>query len=164
MTLGTQIAATEQFNSPEEVPLHRNGLTPLLTKSLTPSALDKHCANVCTIMEVMVRKYDKFGWDRLPEGMRKMIRQDWLHALSDYSVSEVRAACRKHTIEMPNKVPNEGHILEQIIKARNFKASMNKPAESPASAYRPPEPPKVDREAADEILRAAGYKPKRMPK
>lgn len=111
-----------------------------------------------------MRKYDKFGWDRLPEGMRKMIRQDWLHALSDYSVDDVRAACRKHTLEMPNKVPNEGHILEQIIKARNFKASMNRPTESAAPAYCPPVRERVDPETANEILRAAGFSPKRMPK
>ena len=90
----------------------------MLTKSLQPHALDKHRADVCVVMEMMVRKYDKFGWDQMNSGMRQMVREDWLFALADYPVDEVRAACRQHTIDMPSKVPNEGHIKAQILKAR----------------------------------------------
>jgi hypothetical protein len=69
-------------------------------------------------MEAMVRKHDKFGWDRMNPGMRQIIREDWLAALADYPIEEVRAACRQHTTDTPDKVPNEGHIRAQIIKAR----------------------------------------------
>lgn len=106
------------------------GIKPLLTKSLPPHELDKHRANVCVVMEMMVRKYDKFGWDQMNAGMRQMIREDWLAALADYPVEEVRAACRQHTADMPNKVPNEGHIKAQILRARrDLLASLPKPVE-----------------------------------
>lgn len=95
-----------------------NGITPLLTKSLPQPALDKHRADVCLVMEVMVRKHDKFGWDQMNAGMRQMIREDWLAVLSDYPVDEVRGACRLHTQEQPNKVPNEGHIKAIIVRER----------------------------------------------
>lgn len=91
---------------------------PSLTKSLPPHELDKHRAAVCLVMEVMVRKHDKFGWDQMNAGMRQMIREDWLAALSDYPVQEVREACRMHTQEAPNKVPNEGHIKAIIVRER----------------------------------------------
>lgn len=90
----------------------------MLTKSLPPQELDKHRANVCMVMEVMVRKHDKFGWDQMNAGMRQMIREDWLAVLSDYPVDEVRGACRLHTQEQPNKVPNEGHIKAIIVRER----------------------------------------------
>jgi len=90
----------------------------LLTKSLPPQELDKHRADVCLVMEVMVRKHDKFGWDQMNAGMRQMIREDWLAVLSDYPVDEVRGACRLHTQEQPNKVPNEGHIKAIIVRER----------------------------------------------
>jgi len=91
----------------------------LLTKSLPPQELDKHRADVCLVMEVMVRKHDKFGWDQMNAGMRQMIREDWLACLADYPVDEVRTACRLHTQEMPSKVPNEGHIKVIILRERS---------------------------------------------
>ena len=134
-----------------------NGLTPLLTKSLPPHELDDHRADVCVVMEMMVRKYDKFGWDQMNKGMRQMIREDWLDALADYPVAEVRAACRQHTIDMPNKTPNEGHIKAQIIKARAaFLAKVDRPKADTSPVER------VSAERADEILREVGFAPKRF--
>jgi len=102
----------------------------LLTKSLPQHELDKHRANVCLVMEVMVRKHDKFGWDQMNAGMRQMIREDWLHALADYPVDEVRTACRIHTQEQPGKVPNEGHIKAIILRQRaKVVAALPKPVE-----------------------------------
>lgn len=135
---GTQVGAHgfATHGNFQQVARLPNGLMPLLTKSLQPHDLDNHRAAVCLIMETMVRKHDKFGWDQMNAGMRKMIREDWLAALADYPVGEVRTACRKHTQELPNKVPNEGHILSQIINARRvFLASQPKPIE-PAAAPR----------------------------
>jgi len=87
-------------------------------KSLPQHELDKHRANVCVVMEVLVRKHDKFGWDQMNAGMRQMIREDWLAALAEYPVDEVRSACRQHTQDAPNRVPNEGHIKAIILKVR----------------------------------------------
>lgn len=127
----------------------------MLTKSLPQQELDDHRANVCVVMEMMVRKYDKFGWDQMNAGMRQMIREDWLTALADYPVDEVRNACRIHTQEAPNKVPNEGHIKAIILRERmKVVASQPKPVE--------PQKPKQrgSKEEADRIMAAAGFKPK----
>lgn len=85
----------------------------------------------------MVRKHDKFGWDQMNSGMRQMIREDWLAALSPYPVDECRAACRIHTQEAPNKVPNEGHIKAIILRER-AKAVAAQP--KPVAVYAAPEP------------------------
>lgn len=118
-----------------------SGIKPLLTKSLPPHELDKHRADVCVVMEVMVRKHDKFGWDQMNAGMRQMIREDWLAALADYPVDEVRTACRMHTQEQPSKVPNEGHIKAIITRERaKILAALPK--------QRPVEPERVEPSAA----------------
>ena len=131
-----------------------NGIKPLLTKSLPQQELDKHRADVCVVMETMVRKHDKFGWDQMNAGMRQMIREDWLDALADYPVSEVRGACRLHTLEAPNKVPNEGHIKAVILRERaKAVASQPKPIDPPAAAKATRE----QRAKGDDILAAAGF-------
>lgn len=126
----------------------------LLTKSLTQQELDKHRADLCLVMEVMVRKYDKFGWDRMEDGMRKLIRMDWLEALQDYPLNEVREACRIHTVEQPNKVPNEGHIKAIVLRERAKQvAALPKPVE--------PERPRAtpeQRAKANDILAQAGFR------
>ena len=108
---------------------------PLLTKSLTPPALDKHRAEVGLSLEIIVRKFDKFGWDRLEPGMRKALRADWMDALQDYPIDEINTACRRHVRERPDKIPNEGHILGLIIKARGEALRLN-PAPKPVEPAR----------------------------
>jgi len=139
----------------------KNGIVPLLTKSLPPHELDKHRANVCVVMETMVRKHDKFGWDQMNAGMRQMIREDWLAALSDYPVGEVRGACRLHTQEAPNKVPNEGHIKAIIVRERGKAlaaaprlATASKPLNKPTAEER--------KRSADYAARAGFSGPKRF--
>lgn len=138
----------------------KNGITPLLTKSLTPQELDKHRADLCLVMEVMVRKYDKFGWDRMADGMRKLIRLDWLDALQDYPLDEVRNACRIHTLEAPNKVPNEGHIKAIINRERaKVIAAQPRPAEvEPMRAKPTPE----EKARVAQLMTDAGFAPKRF--
>ncbi|KZY51014.1 hypothetical protein A3734_06540 [Sulfitobacter sp. HI0054] len=105
-------------------------------------------------MEAMMVKHDKFGWDRLDAPLRKMIRMDWMDALQDYPLDEVRAACRQHTIEQPRKVPNEGDIKAIILRNRaKVVAALPKPVE-PAK----PRATAEQRARADEIIRAAGLK------
>lgn len=84
-----------------------------------------------------MRKYDKFGWDRMDEAMRRLIRIDWLAALQDYPLDEVREACRLHTIEQPNKVPNEGHIRAIVVRERG-KVVAAAPKNTPREEEKPP--------------------------
>jgi len=88
-------------------------------------------------LEVLAKKYDRFGWDR-DRGTASQDRliMDWIAALQDYPLQEVQAACRAHVAENPKTMPNEGHILAMVLKAREvsvraFKARLPPPQEPP---------------------------------
>ena len=70
-------------------------------------------------LEVLAKKVDRFGWDRdrnSPAHDRMLT--DWMLALQDFPLVEVQAACRAAVEANPNKMPNEGHVKSQILKAR----------------------------------------------
>ena len=70
-------------------------------------------------MEVLAKKMDRFGWERDRNSpAHDRLLMDWMDALQDYPLDEIRAACREAVKERPNAMPNEGHILAQIMKAR----------------------------------------------
>lgn len=103
----------------------------------------------------MAKKVDRFGWDRdRNSASHDRIVTDWMDALQDYPLDEVQAGCRAALVANPNRMPNEGHVISQINKARAktvaaFKASL------PASDA----PQNVNRITADraaEIIREAG--------
>lgn len=83
-------------------------------------------------LEVLAKKFDRFGWDRdkgTPSHVRTLT--DWMDALCDFPLDEIQAACRAAVRDNPNKMPNEGHILQQVMAARKNKASafMARPAQ-----------------------------------
>ena len=106
-----------------------NGLTLPLSKSLGSQDLAKHRAVVAFELEVLAKKVDRFGWERdrgTPAHDRLLL--DWMNALHDYPLIEVQAACRASVLANPNKMPNEGHVVAQIEKARSsFLALQPKP-------------------------------------
>lgn len=109
-------------------------------------------------LEVLAKKMDRFGWERDRGSMaHDRMLTDWMDALQDYPLDEVKAACVAAVLDNPNKMPNEGHVRAKIIAGRaKIVAALPKPVE--AQQDRQP----VDREAADRILREAGYAPKRF--
>lgn len=73
-------------------------------------------------LEVLAKKFDRFGWERdmgTPVGDRQVL--DWMDALQDYPLDEIRDACRSAVMANPSKMPNEGHIRAEIVKARSRK-------------------------------------------
>ncbi len=131
----------------------KTGLTLPLSKFLGSQDLAKHQAMVALEMEVLARKVDRFGWDRDRGTLaHDRVMRDWIAALQDYPLSEVKSACREWVRKCPGKMPNEGHILAEIQKARaaaweKIKARMPSPE--------PEREPRVTAEAAREILAAA---------
>lgn len=106
-----------------------NGLTPLLSKSLGSQELAQHRATVAFELEVLSKKVDRFGWDR-DRGTPAQDRQltDWMDALHDYPLNEVKSACQMAIQENPNKCPNEGHIKGIIVRERGkIVAALPKP-------------------------------------
>lgn len=137
------------------VPKMSNGVTPLLSKSLASQDLKKHRAMVAVELEVLAKKLDRFGWERdRGSYAHDRLVTDWMDALQDYPLDEIRAACAQAIIDNPNKMPNEGHVKAAILAARSKQvAVLPKPVE-PSTPRATPE----QRARANDILRAAGFK------
>lgn len=114
---------------------------------------------VAVELEVLAKKYDRFGWDRdKGSAAHDRIITDWMDALQDYPLDEVRKACAASVIESPNRMPNEGHIKAQIMKARQKHIqALPKPAEFVEHIDRP------TAERAAQIIREVGFVMKRVP-
>jgi hypothetical protein len=140
------------------LPKAPNGLTLPLSKSLDWQDLAQHRAMVAVELEVLAKKMDRFGWERdrnSPAHDRLVI--DWMDALQDYPLDEIRAACREAVKSRPNAMPNEGHILAKIMEARAMFVRLVPKQEQPE-----PERIKPTPERAAEIMASAGFAPKRF--
>jgi hypothetical protein len=89
-------------------------------------------------LEVLAKKFDRFGWDRDRGSMAQdRIVLDWMDALQDFPLIEVRNACRAAVLSNPNKMPNEGHVKAQILAARRVAiAGQPKPVEQVVTKQR----------------------------
>lgn len=142
-------------------PTAANGLTLPLSKSLGSQDLTAHRAMVALELEVLAKKLDRFGWERdrnSPAHDRLVI--DWMDALQDFPLDEVRAACRAFIAKNPAKMPNEGHILAMMETARI--AYLQEKARLSPPSPEPPAPLPISKDAAREILDRAGFTPKRL--
>jgi len=141
---------------PNEHPKAANGLTLPLSKSLGSQDLARHRAMVAVELEVLAKKLDRFGWERdRNSAAHDRIVTDWMDALQDYPLDEIRAACRAAILDRPNAMPNEGHIIGKIMEAR---AAFIRATRRDA----PPEPEKhkISAERAAAIMAEVGFKPK----
>jgi hypothetical protein len=94
-------------------------MIPRYGKSLGSQELSKHRAMVAVELEVMAKKVDRFGWDRDRGTMaHDRIVSDWMDALQDYPLGEVKAACAEWVLSNPRKMPNEGDIVSILHKCR----------------------------------------------
>ncbi len=134
----------------------RTGLTLPLSKSLGSQDLAKHRAMVAIELEVLAKKMDRFGWERdRGSAIHDRLVTDWMDALQDFTLSEVRAACAAAVIANPNKMPNEGHVREQIMIERKRLVALRKAAAPRRDEEHDRTP--CSREAAAEILAQAGF-------
>lgn len=147
---------THALATSNEHPKAPNGLTLPLSKSLALPDLAKHRAMVAVELEVLAKKLDRFGWERdrnSPAHDRMLI--DWMDALQDYPLDEIRAACREALTERPNAMPHEGHILAAIQKRRAKLVQYHRIAnrEPPPRPDAPtPEEMEHRRKVAEEVL------------
>ena len=92
-------------------------------------------------LEVLAKKFDRFGWERdrnSPAHDRLLI--DWMDALQDYPLDEIRAACRAAILANPNRMPNEGHVVAMIRDARRARVAATAPRQDEAPARVPCSP------------------------
>lgn len=112
---------------------------------------------VAVELEVLAKKFDRFGWERdRGSAAHDRMLVDWMNALQDFPLSEVQAACRAAVLANPNKMPNEGHIRAEIIKAR-AKRVQSLPRPEPEPSARRGDPANADR-----IMREIGFTPRRF--
>ncbi len=134
----------------------KTGLTLPLRTSLGSQGLAQHRAMVAVEMEVLAKKFDRFGWDR-DRGTAASDRLilDWMDALQDYPLSEIRDACRAAVIADPKNMPNEGHIVAKILDARRVFVSLHR---KPVAEL--PPPPRATKEEAANLVKKYGFEPK----
>ncbi len=109
-------------------------------------------------MEVILSGY----WQSLPpEHVKAGILADWADALEDWTQEQYLYALRKWRDEFPNKKPNPGHIKGMMLKIRGRREVERMRANQP-----PPNPEPVKQRVSDEarleILKKAGFAPKRF--
>lgn len=136
------------------------GLILPLSRSLGSQDLAEHRAMIALELEVLAKKLDRFGWerDRGTHAHDRLIL-DWMDALQDYPLDEIRAACRSAVIDRPSQMPNEGHIIAQIMAARKSVVAAHRDR-LPMTREQPKA--KVTKEQAEAILRDAGFSVRRM--
>lgn len=115
---------------------------------------------ICLEVEVLAKKFDRFGWEKdRGTAVHDRLMADWMDALQDYPLDEVQQAFRECVKSSPRRMPNEGDVLHVIRGIRNAKAQRFK-AQHPARPE--PERERCSAEAANDILRASGFSPKRF--
>ena len=140
----------------------RTGLILPLSRFLASQDLDKHRAMVAVELEVMAKKMDRFGWDRdRGSAAHDRLVIDWMDALQDYPLDEVKAACREWVLASPRKMPNEGDIVG-LIQASRRKVVEARPQRSDPAQDDARERVSADRAA--EIMAQAGFNIRRFPK
>jgi hypothetical protein len=108
-------------------------------------------------LEALAKKFDRFGWERdMGSAVHTRLVEDWMDALQDYPLSEVKAACREAVKSNPNKMPNEGHVIAEIMKARQRTAAEN-------IARLPRQEPIIERPDEEAKRRAAEIVAKAFP-
>jgi hypothetical protein len=144
-------AISQKIHHPADL---KTGLTLPLSKSLGSQELAGHRAMVAVEIEVLAKKFDRFGWERdRGSAAHDRLITDWMDALQDFPLNEVRVACKAAVITNPNKMPNEGHVRAEIMKERKkFVAMRLKPEPETIS------PKKPNRKSGDEILNEMGFK------
>ena len=147
---------THALTSQQSLPKAANGLTLPLSRSLGSRALAQHRAVVAVELEVLAKKMDRFGWERdrnSPAHDRLVI--DWMDALQDYPLDEIRAACREAVKAKPNAMPNEGHIIAKIMEARALFVRL-----APKVQVQEPIRERVSAERTAEIMADIGFRAK----
>lgn len=132
----------------------KTGLTLPLKISLASSDLAKHSAMVALELEILAKKFDRFGWDRdRGSAAQDAMIRDWIDALADFPLDEIRSACRAAVIDNPNRMPNEGHVRAKIMEARRAKvALLPKHVPDPPRPRLTPDELDARRRSAQEIM------------
>lgn len=71
-------------------------------------------------LEVVSRKADRFGWDRMSGVVKDELLTDWAAVLEPFPLDEIKAACRAALEINPKRCPNEFEI-KTLIEAERGK-------------------------------------------
>lgn len=96
---------------------------------------------------------DGYWQNRPSELVKAEILGDWMAGLEAFTEDEIRTACREWVSANPRKKPNVGDVRGIVLASRQ-KAVTELPS------IPEPERDRVSPEAAAEIMRRAGFRPK----
>lgn len=142
-------------NNLTEISNHKRTVIELLTKTLTPSQLQSHGSQVELRLEIVSRKYDRFGWDQISKEVRTILKADWTASLLNYSTDEIDAAIRKYVDDVKNrKAPHEGQVKAIIIANRQRAVAAQPKAQEPDT----PPADVITAERRQEIMAEVGFR------
>jgi hypothetical protein len=128
-----------------------------LSKSLGSQDINKHRACVGWELEVLAKKFDRFGWERDRNTLTQdRVILDWIAELQDYPIGEIRGAIAATIRGNPDRMPNEGHVYKQIMKARQQWMNQH-PKTSSAVIGKPRIVSDEQKHRADQIVKDAGF-------
>ena len=127
-----------------------NKLPALQSTVLDDEQLSRHRAFVAIKAQSLMSRYFQLPQDEL---VKRDILLGWMDALQDYTQEEINNACRSYLINFPNRRPHEGHILEQIIKARDHVLKRQPRLQIEEKSKREQDPEKR-RKISEELMRS----------
>lgn len=136
--MGTEIAKRQAIPPP----------TPQHAKSLSPQGLQDHRAAIASEVKIVLSAY--FQPHEASE-IRAAQLAWWCDELQDWTQEQVVWALRMWNREHPRQRPTPGDVLAILKEARGRKVAASLPKQP-----EPERPPRVNPEAAAEILAAAG--------
>jgi hypothetical protein len=129
--------------------------TPQHDKSLSPQELADHRQAIASEVKVVLSAYFQ---PHEAEEIRAAQLAWWCDELQEWTREQVVWALRKWNRDDPRRRPTPGDITGLLKQARGRKVAAQMPKAEPEPERKP-----VDRETAAEILRAAGFDPRKMP-
>jgi hypothetical protein len=92
-------------------------------------------------LEIISRKIDRYGWDGINDHVRQRLLSDWIDALADFTLAEVKDAVNALLACAPKDAMNEQKVRSIVVANRDKRlAAIPKPAD--------PEPPREIRDQA----------------
>ena len=94
-------------------------------------------------------------WSNRPSDVVKAeMMREWMDGLDGFTEPEIRTACARWNNNPDNGKPRVGHIVKSI-RLERLRLAPPTPEQEPEPSER------IDAETAAEIMRAAGFAPKR---
>lgn len=125
-------------------------LPALQSTILNDEDFGRHRAFIAVKAQALMSRYFQLPQDDL---VKRDILLGWMDTLQEYTEDEINSACKRYLIEFPNRRPHEGHILEQIIRARDRITKLSPRVQIEEQSKREPDAEKR-KKISEELMRS----------